>query len=109
MKPPTQAPGAYVPPSIRKGEPADSQTRQRGKITYHHAILLYIKRDDIYRCVYPDHFTDTTQGQKDFAVILAKNRDTAKFNRLNIKLYIKFVENNGKNRDSVHAAISFCP
>ena len=24
-----------------------------------------------------------------------------------LKLYIKFVANNGKNRDSVHAAISF--
>ena len=49
------------------------------------------------------------QGQKDFAIILAKIRDTAIFNRLYIKLYIKFVANNGKNRDSVHAAISFCP
>ena len=49
------------------------------------------------------------QGQKSFAIILAKNRDTAIFNRLYIKLYIKFVANNGKNRDSVHAAISFCP
>jgi len=29
VKPPSRAPGAYVPPSIRKGEPADSQTRQR--------------------------------------------------------------------------------
>ena len=28
---------------------------------------------------------------------------------LYIKLYIKFVANNGKNRDSVHAEISFCP
>ena len=53
------------------------------------------------------HFT--LQGQKGFAIILAKNRDTAIFNRLYIKLYIKFVANNGKNRDSVHAAISFCP
>ena len=33
VKPPTRAPGAYVPPSIRKGEPADSQTRQRGNIS----------------------------------------------------------------------------
>ena len=49
------------------------------------------------------------QGQKGFAIILTKNRDTAIFNRLYIKLYIKFVANNGKNRDSVHAAISFCP
>ena len=49
------------------------------------------------------------QGQKDFAIIFAKIRDTAIFNRLYIKLYIKFVANNGKNRDSVHAAISFCP
>ena len=49
------------------------------------------------------------QGQKGFAIILAKNRDTAIFNRLYIKLYIKFVANNGKNRDSVHSAISFCP
>ena len=49
------------------------------------------------------------QGQKDFAIILAKIRDTAIFNRLYIKLYIKFVANNGKNRDSVHAAIYFCP
>ena len=49
------------------------------------------------------------QGQKDFAIILAKIRDTAILNRLYIKLYIKFVANNGKNRDSVHAAISFCP
>ena len=48
-------------------------------------------------------------GQKDFAIILAKIRDTAIFNRLYIKLYIKFVANNGKNRDSAHAAISFCP
>ena len=39
------------------------------------------------------------QGQKDFAIILAKIRDTAIFNRLYIKLYIKFVANNGKNRD----------
>jgi len=29
VKPPTRAPGAYVPPSIRKGEPQDQQTRQR--------------------------------------------------------------------------------
>ena len=49
------------------------------------------------------------QGQKDFAIILAKIRDTAIFNRLYIKLYIQLVANNGKNRDSVHAAISFCP
>ena len=49
------------------------------------------------------------QGQKDFAIILAKIRDTAIINRLYIKLYIKFVANNGKNHDSVHAAISFCP
>ena len=49
------------------------------------------------------------QGQKDFAIILAEIRDTAIFNRLYIKLYIKFVANNGKNRDSIHAAISFCP
>ena len=35
------------------------------------------------------------QGQKDFAIILAKIRDTAIFNRLYIKLYIKFVANNG--------------
>ena len=49
------------------------------------------------------------QGQNDYAIILAKIRDTAIFNRLYIKLYIKFVANNGKNRDSVHAAISFCP
>ena len=52
---------------------------------------------------------DMFQGQKDFAIILAKIRDTAIFNRLYIKLYIKFVANNGKNRDSAHAAISFCP
>ena len=49
------------------------------------------------------------QGQKYFAIILAKIRYTAIFDRLYIKLYIKFVANNGKNRDSVHAAISFCP
>ena len=49
------------------------------------------------------------QGQKGFAIILAKNRETAIFNRIYIKLYIKFVAKNGKNRDSVHAAISFCP
>ena len=54
-------------------------------------------------------FYTTRQGQKDFAIILAKIRDTAIFNRLYIKLYIKFVANNGKNRDSVHAAIPFCP
>lgn len=29
VKPPSRAPGAYVPPSIRKGEPQDSQSRQR--------------------------------------------------------------------------------
>ena len=39
------------------------------------------------------------QGQNDFAIVLAKIRDTAIFNRLYIKLYIKFVANNGKNRD----------
>ena len=49
------------------------------------------------------------QGQKKIAIILPKNRDTAIFNRLYIKLYIKFVPNNGKNRDSAHAAISFRP
>ena len=43
------------------------------------------------------------------AFILAKIRNTVIFNRLYIKLYIKFVANNGKNRDSVHAVISFCP
>ena len=53
--------------------------------------------------------TPSKQGQKDFAIILAKFRETVIFNRLYIKLYIKFVANNGKNRDSVHAAISFCP
>ena len=50
-----------------------------------------------------------SQGQKKIAIILPKNRDTAIFNRLYIRLYIKFVANNGKNRDSAHAAISFCP
>ena len=50
-------------------------------------------------------FAPPQQGQKDFAIILAN----AIFNRLYIELYIKFVANNGKNRDSVHAAISFCP
>ena len=49
------------------------------------------------------------QGQKKIAIILPKNRDTAIFNRIYIRLYIKFVANNGKNRDSAHAAISFCP
>ena len=51
------------------------------------------------------HRAPAHQGQKDFTIILAKIRDIAIFNRL----YIKFVANNGKNRDSVHAAISFCP
>ena len=36
-------------------------------------------------------------------------KKTAIFNRLYIRLYIKFVANNGKNHDSAHAAISFCP
>ena len=49
------------------------------------------------------------QGQNKIAIILPKNRDTAIFNRLYIRLYIKFVANNGKNRDSAHAAISFFP
>ena len=49
------------------------------------------------------------QGQKKIAIVLPKNRDTAIFNRLYIRLYIKFVANNGKNRDSAHATISFCP
>ena len=53
--------------------------------------------------------TNPDQGQKKIAIILPKNRDTAIFNRLYIRLYIKFVANNGKNRDSAHAAISFFP
>ena len=55
------------------------------------------------------NFIGLDQGQKKIAIILPKNRDTAIFNRLFIRLYIKFVANNGKNRDSAHAAISFCP
>ena len=42
-------------------------------------------------------------------IILPKNRDTTIFNRLYIGLYIKLTVNNGKNRDSTHAAISICP
>ena len=38
---------------------------------------------------------ETSQGQKKFAIILPKNRDTAIFNRLYITLYIKFVANTG--------------
>ena len=53
--------------------------------------------------------TCQNQGQNKIAIILPKNRDTAIFNRLYIRLYIKFVANNGKNRDSAYAAISFCP
>ena len=52
---------------------------------------------------------DSVQGQKKIAIILPKNRDTAIFNRLYIRLYIIFVANNGKNHDSAHAVISFCP
>ena len=36
------------------------------------------------------------QGQKKIAIILPKNRDTAIFNRLYIRLYIKFVANIGE-------------
>ena len=61
----------------------------------------------MYSCRYTP--TPFTQGQMKIAIILPKNRNTAIFNRLYIRLYIKFVANNGKNRDFAHAAIFFCP
>ena len=51
----------------------------------------------------------SSHGLKKIAIILPKNRDTAILNRLYIRIYIKFYAYNGKNRDSAHAAISFCP
>ena len=89
---PVRSTGSGVP--IRSGPVRFRKSRSGRLLTHTH-----------YPCAITSKIGTRQQGQKDFANILAKIRDTAIFNRL----YIKFVANNGKNPDFVHAASSFCP